>query len=131
MHVRDWKLFLAGQWDNEIAIAQVSQDIADHLGASSRNVHLHQAYAIKAVRKHGLTPDHLPLIFEVVDYGAALVDRPNHVTFLHLDKSTWGDWFQVSIKRGFEDRRLFLTTFHRSDAGEVARKMRRHEIIRR
>ena len=130
MHVRDWKLFLDGQWDKEIAIAQLSQELTDHLGAISRNVYLHQSYARKAVTKHGLSVEHLPLIFDVVDYGMALDDRPGHVTFLHLDETTWHEWFQVSVKCGVGDRRIFLVTFHRSNAAEVARKKRRHKTIR-
>lgn len=134
MHVRDWNLFLKGQWDNEIAVAQVSQEMAGHVGASSRNVHLHQVYARKAVEKHGLRPDHLPLIFEIVDYGMVLAeaDRPRHLTFLHLDSIFVRPhgWYHVTIKRGGEDRRLFLSTFHRTDAEEVARKVRKHEVIR-
>ena len=132
MHVRDWKLFLEGQWEKEIAIAQLSQELADYLGASSRFVHLQQDYAIKAVRKHQLGPEHMHLIFETVDYGAALTEtaRPQSLTFLHFDAVTFEDWFQVSVKRGQEDRRIFVTTFHRSSDAEMRRKFRKHEMVR-
>jgi len=134
MHVRDWKRFLEGRYEKEIAIAQLSQEMADYLGASSRNVHLHQDYVHKAIRKHGFGPEHFPLIFEVVDYGLALAEshRPLHLTFLHYAEGPDGeaDWYQVSVKRGFEDRRIFLVTFHRSNRSEVARKGRKFTTIR-
>lgn len=130
MHVRDWKLFLDGDWAQEIAIAQLSREMTDYLEAASPFVHLHQDYARKAVDKHQLTPAHFPLIFETVDYGMALADRPRHISFLHFDATTFQKWFQVSVKRGFEDRRIFVTTFHRSEESEVARKSKRYEVIR-
>ena len=132
MHIRDWRLFLAGQYEKEIAIAQLSDELTAYLGASSPFVHLQQQYAIKAVRKHSLGPEHMHLIFETVDYGLALAepDRPRHLTFLFFDADTFGNWFQVSLKRGQEDRRVFVTTFHRSCDTEVSRKLRKHEVVR-
>lgn len=132
MHVRDWRLFLAGQWDKEIAIAQLSPTLTAYLGASSPFVYLQQQYAIKAVEKHNLSPEHMHLIFETVDYGAALAEagRPQHLTFLHFDAVTFEDWFQVSVKRGQEDRRIFVTTFHRSNDHEMRRRFRKHSLVR-
>jgi hypothetical protein len=132
LHVRDWKLFLEGQYEKEIAIAQLSPELTAYLGASSPFVHLQQQYAIKAVEKHQLGPEHMHLIFETVDYGAALVEtkRPQSLTFLHFDAIAFEDWFQVSVKRGQEDRRIFVSTFHRSCDAEMRRKFRKHAMVR-
>src|SRR5579864_2299456 len=112
MNLRDWRYFLSGKRKEPLAIAQLSKEMADHLGASSRNVYLGYECARKAVDKHGLLAIHFPVIFEVVDFGAAIADRERHITFLHFDEVvTTGRWFQVSVKRGFEDRRIFVTTF--------------------
>lgn len=134
MNVRDWRLFIEGHWENEIAVAQLSRELARYLGASSDKVYLHQDYARKAVRKHGLGFEHLNLIFEAVDYGMALVEpeRPRHMTFLYFDTllDADGAWYQATVKRGGEDRRIFLATFHRSCATEAARKRRKLTILR-
>lgn len=132
MHIRDWKLFLEGQYENVIAIAQLSKEMTDYLGASSHFVHIERACLVKAVRKHQLEPAHFPLIFETVDYGLALTedDRPRHITFLYFDGDIFQNWFQVSVKRAHEDRRIYVSTFHRTSGSEVLRKTRKHTVIR-
>lgn len=119
---RDWRLFLLKGAGKEPAIAQVAQDIADHLGAASRSVHLHHEYALKATVKHGVRPADLSLIWDTIDRGVAIADRPLHVTFYMREGS--GYW-QVTIKRAFETRRLYVATFYRLRASDAERKLRR------
>lgn len=129
MHVRDWELFLR-QGDAEIGIAQLSQQMTDHLEAASRTVFLAREYAQKAVIDHQLLPDHFPMIFETVDYGAAVADRDRHITFLYFDETVWNRWFQVSIKRSGETRRIYVVTFHKTEWPKVKSKLRRFEVLR-
>jgi len=127
MYPRDWKLFLEAGHGKEIAIAQLSRAMTIHLGASSERVYLHHDYARKAVEKHRLGPEHFPLIFDTVEYGRALADREAHITFLH---ETALGWFQVTVKRAMESRRIYVATFYRTSAAEVVRKTKRYPLLR-
>lgn len=130
MHVRDWERFYRVGHGSAITIAQLSQEMADHLGASSRAVTVHHDVLRKAVEKHSLTPAHFPMIFETVDLGRALADRDKHVTFFYFEEYVFGRWFQVTVKCGGEARRLFVATFHKQKAEEVARKTRKFVVLR-
>lgn len=130
MHPRDWKKFLQVGQDREIEIAQLSQGLADHLEASSRNVILHHSYALKAFEKHNTPADQFPMIFETVDRGIPIADRPLHITFFYYDKTEWDSWFQVSVKRAEENRRIYLCTFYKQKDIEVQRKLRKYPTIR-
>lgn len=131
MHVRDWEIFLANGSARDLAIAQLSKEMTDHLGAVSNVVHLGHECALKCVQKHRLLPSHFPVIFETVDFGRALADRDRHITFLHFDSVMWHRWFQVTVKRCNERRLIFVSTFHKQTAESVASKTRRFPVLRR
>ncbi len=128
MYPRDWALFLQHGQGKEIACAQLmSPEIVDHLGAASDTLYIGHECAMKAVGKHGLSPEHFALIFDTVEFGMALDDRPRHVTFLH---QTALGWFQVTIKRAEVSRRLYVATFYKTNLKEVTRKRGRYPVIR-
>ena len=129
MNVRDWHGFLQQGAGKEIAIAQLSPAMTSHLGATSDRVYLHHEYAVKAVEKHKIWVGDLALIFETVDYGIAIADRPLHITFLWDSKQK--GWFQVTIKRAFDSRRVYVCTFYKTNAKEAARKLKRYQILRK
>jgi hypothetical protein len=124
MNVRDWLGFLKQGAGKEIAIAQLPKAIARHLGATSNFVYLHHAYAVKAVDKHQITPEQFPLIFDTIEFGIPIADRALHVTFV------WNGgkqgWFQVTVKRAFESRRVYVATFYKTTAAKVASKLKRY-----
>lgn len=127
MYPHDWRLFIEEGAGKEIAFAPVSLEIASHLGAPSTQVWIHHDYALKAVQKHRLEPRHFSLIFETLEYGRVLDDKPRHATFLHL---TEDGWLQVTIKRAEDSLRLYVATVYKTNAKEVARKSRRYPLLR-
>jgi hypothetical protein len=129
MNVRDWHGFLQQGAGKEIAIAQLSLTMTNHLGALSDRVYLHHDYATKAVEKHKIWVGDLSLIFEAIDYGTAIADRPLHITFL-WDSRQKG-WFQVTVKRAFESRRVYICTFYKTSLKEVNRKVKRYPVLRK
>jgi len=112
MYPRDWLLFLRDGAGREIPIAQLPHYLTRHLGASSEKVYLHHTYARKAAEKHQLGPEHFPIIFDAVERGVALDDRPHHVTIFHFDPDLQR-WFQVVVKKAQDTGRVYLCTFHR------------------
>ena len=128
MYPRDWKLFLEKGDGKEIPIAQLSADMVAHLGAASDKVRFRHDYALKAVTKHGVTYSDFGYLFDVVDCGRALADRPNHILFMHL---THRGWFQAAIKCTQDTRTLYVATFYKTNLLEVNRKTRRHPVLRK
>lgn len=130
MSPRDWQWFLDHGEGRTLWVAQVAPDLAEMLGAASNRVSLGHSYAVKAAEKHRLTAAHFPMVFETIDYGYALADRERHMTFLHFDRADWEGWFQVTIKRAMDDRALYVTTFYKTNAKEVQRKLRKYPVVR-
>lgn len=131
MTPRDWRLFLESGQEKPIKIAQVHDDLAAYLGAVSNIVHLAHAYAIKAVEKHGLDISYFDLIFETVDFGTAVHDRPNHLTFYYEDRLDGRGWHQVTVKCAPGDKKLYLSTFYKQRSKEVARRIKRGKVVRK
>lgn len=121
MHERDWKLFLRDGGGKEIAIAQLPARYVGHLGALSDKVYIHHTYAMKAAEKHTVAADLFRIIFDAVEYGEAVADRPRHITFFRFDPESQR-WFQVSIKCAADTKRLYLATFHRVKARKVVNR---------
>ena len=127
---RDWRLFLRDGSGKEIAIAQVPMSIVGYLGATSDKLFLHHTYAMKAAEKHGLSPALFSTIFDIVEFGVAISDKPSHVTFFYLVPEV-KRWFQVSIKCPEDSKRLYLVTFHRVGVRKVRNKVEKFEVIKK
>jgi hypothetical protein len=127
MLLRDWLGFLNQGAGKEIAIAQVPPAIQIHLGASSNHVFLHHAYAVKAVTKHRVWPGHFSYIFDAIERGIPVPDRHLHVTFL-WDSQIDG-WFQVTVKRAFETKRIYICTFYKIASKKAAKKIAKYGVI--
>ncbi|MCW5758773.1 MAG: hypothetical protein KIS90_03270 [Phenylobacterium sp.] len=123
MYLRDWLMFLEQGRGKEIAVAQLSRAITRHLVAANHFVYLHHDYAVKAVAKHGIEPGQFNLIFDTIERGIPLADRALHITFLW--QSSVG-WFQVTVKRAFHSRRVYICTFYKTNQNEAARKLRKY-----
>jgi hypothetical protein len=128
MYERDWRNFLLKGHGKEIAIAQLSAKMVEHLGASSHFVYLHHDYAVKAVLKHTIHPADLALIFDTVERGTAVADRPLHITFYM--RAGWERWLQVTVKRAFESRRIYVATFYKLRERDALKRMTRGELLR-
>jgi len=125
---RDWLGFLKQGAGKEIAIAHVAAGYVEFLGAESNKLYLHHDYARKAAEKHGLTGESFNMIWDAMEYGTAISDRPNHVTFFYrpwyIDR-----WIQVSIKCPADSKRLYLVTFHRVNARKMVNKLEKFAVI--
>lgn len=128
MNLRDWLGFLEQGEGKEIPIAQLSKAITSHLGAKSTFVYFHHAYAVKAVEKHNIAPIEFSLIFDTIEFGVPLADRLLHVTFVW--KAPTEEWFQVTVKRAFESRRVYVSTFYKLRERDARSKLRRYPAFR-
>lgn len=128
MQCGEWDRFLKSGQRAEKFVGLISAYLDGYLKASSREVRIAHAYALKAVEKHGLESRHLAFIGDIISSGEAYLDRERHITFLHLVESE-ARWFQVTIKCCSEQRRLFVTTFHAMGADDITRKRRRYNRI--
>jgi hypothetical protein len=114
-------MFLERGAGREIPVAQLPKGIVRHLAAANHFVYLHHEYAVKAVAKHGIRPEQFNLIFDTIERGTPLADRPLHITFLLQVGGT--SWFQVTVKRAFQTRRVYICTFYKTNSKEARRKL--------
>ncbi len=126
MYERDWKQFLEKGAGAEIAIAQIPHAHVKYLGANSEKLYLHHTYAMKAAEKHGLSHSDFALIFEAVEYGEAISDRPKHITYFFQSERRW---YQVTIKCSGDTRKLYLATFHRIKERKVTNRKRNYPLV--
>ncbi len=85
-------------------------------------------YVIKAIEKHGLTLDHMPMVGATLRFGEAIHDRERCLTFFHFS-DTYQRWFQVTVKCCTERRRLFVSTFHGMSASDITRKRKKFQTV--
>lgn len=128
MDVETWtKFYLRGQRTLR-SVGSIPAYLNGFLEASSREVMIAHEYAVKAVEKHGLAIDHLPLIEAIIAEGEVYFDRERHLTFLYWSGEL-ERWFQVTIKCCNEKRELYVVTFHGLGADDVTRKRKRFEKV--
>lgn len=124
MYLRDWIMFLEKGAGKEIPVAQLPKAIVRHLGAASHFAYLHHDYATKAVTKHNIKPDQFNLIFDTIEKGIPIADRALHVTFLY--EAARSKWFQVTVKRAYHSRRIYIATFYKTNEREARRKLKKY-----
>ena len=65
-----------------------------------------------------------------IDQGMVLRDGEQHLVFFHFDEYVWNRWFRVTVKRCNEQRKLWVSTFHKTKWGQVRGKLKRLELLR-
>ena len=91
---------------------------------------MHHAYAAKACNKHGIDPYRLPMAGITIDLGRALLDKHGDLQFFYIEEVIFGKWFHVSVKANEACSELWISSFHTSRPGEVARHTKRGTVLR-
>lgn len=127
-----WQKFLASGWPHEVPIGRMSPLLLKVLRAANDRVVLRHDYAMKCVHKHALDFYHFPMLGIALDLGMAVHDdrRPNHLVFLHRDDVIFGRWHKLVVKLT-EPGELYVTTFHRVEAVDVNRMVKRAQVDRK
>ena len=128
MYPRDWQQFLDRGHGKEIVVAHISETLVRHLAAASNRVHYRHDYVMKAFREHSTRYEDFGYLFDVLEYGCAFADRPNHLLFMH---ETDRGWFQAAIKCAQDNRKIYVATFYKTNAKEVIRKTRKYTPLRK
>jgi hypothetical protein len=126
----EWFRFLNGEGPELRRVCRLDSGILWHIRAETNIVHIRRDYALKSVHKHGLGPAHFMMMEIALRFGAAILDRALHLTFLYPDNAVFQTNFQATIKANASGSEVLVSTFHKSDAQEMRRKMKRHLIIR-
>jgi hypothetical protein len=130
MNVRDWTSYLEKGPRRILRLAQLSADLTQAVGAASDIVHLDHLYARKFMLEHQLLPQHFPMLDTTIDRGMVLRDGDQHLVFFYFDAHVFNRWFRVTVKRCKAERRLWLSTFHKTTWGQVKGKRKRLEMLR-
>ncbi|ADK99369.1 hypothetical protein [Brevundimonas subvibrioides] len=124
----DWQRFLQSGQRSERPIGRISAYLNGYLEASDRQVRVGHEYVRKAIEKHGLTIEHLPVMAEALAAGEVYHDRGRDLTFVHFS-AEHQRWFQLTIKCCTERRRLYVKTFHGLAIGDVLRKRKLYQVV--
>ena len=130
MTEEEWIDFLIYAMPQAVSIARIPANLSHVLGCSSRLVQMHHAYAVKSHTKHGLEPHLFPMVGITIDLGRALLDKHGDLQFFYFEEVIFGKWFHVAVKSNEDRTELWVSSFHITKPGEVARHTRRGTILR-
>lgn len=88
------------------------------------------AYAPKLRFKHRLDHRHLGMIPFCLEFGTAIQDRLETLSFFYDDQSVFGRIFHLVVKTTGRRHELWVTTFFPVSNGEFNRRCRRGYILR-
>jgi hypothetical protein len=127
---QEWVEFLATGVPQSVSVTRIPAALSRAIGCSSQLVQMHHAYAVKAHAKHGIDPHRLPMARITIELGRALLDKNGDLQFFYFEEVIFGKWFHVSVKSNEACTELWVSSFHISRAGEVARHTKRGTILR-
>ena len=129
MKEEEWARFLHGEQPHtRRACCRLDRDLVRALRASTDIVKIERNYALKSAHKHGLHYSHFPMAAIAIEFGVAIADRPNHLTFVYDDRAVFGTWFMATVKSTQDGNELWLVTFHRYGEADVRRRLKRDEM---
>jgi hypothetical protein len=127
---QEWVEFLALGLPQCVSVTRIPADLSRAVGCSSQLVQMHHAYVAKAHNKHAIDPYQLPMAKLTIDLGRAVLDKHGDLQFFYIEEVIFGKWFHVSVKANEACTELWVSSFHTSRPGEVARHTRRGAILR-
>ncbi len=130
MTADEWLEFIATGSPPMVHAATLSADLCRIIGSTSPEVYIRHDYALKLTNKHGVGIDEFPILSIAIDLGRVISDQPRRLSFYFFQRAVFSRWFQVTIKSNREGTELWVLTFHRVKAPEVARIYRRCPILR-
>ena len=130
MNEQEWVRYAASGTPTVVSIARLEPDLCRSIRARTNLVRIRHDYVLKFIQKHGIEPHHLPMVQNAIEFGRAIADRPNHITFLYFDAHVFGGWFQTTIKATDSGQELWVVTFHKQNLADVIRLSKRHRILR-
>jgi hypothetical protein len=108
--------FLANRTTKTIVVANVPPDIQQRLGTSATHVLLSRYTADKQKNHPEISAESFGFLQTLLDTGERVYDRPQHaVVILQRDKP-----YKAVLKVTNNGEEVYLQTFHRSDARNIA-----------
>ena len=121
----EWHRFLVSGDPQILAVCELPKDLCRTIGTSSPIVRMHHAYALKSCHKHGFDAYEFMSLPLTIDFGRCVCDREGYLTFFFFEQVVFGQWFHASLKRNKDGTEVWVTTFHHSRPGEVARRCKK------
>lgn len=109
--------FLESDRDGPIPVAVLPADIREQLGADTDRVLLSRYTADKQRKHPEITADSYVWLQDLLDQGERLSDKPFHVIVIQRR----GEWFVAVLKATKAGDEVYLQSFRRSDAKDIAK----------
>jgi len=119
------RAFLDSDASGVHVVATLPTDIQAHLDAKTARVLLSSDTRDRH-KKHGWTADDFERLQAVLDLGEVRADRDRHVVVAHHD----GRWWYAALKIAGNRNEVYLQSFRRSNADQIARFKGRGTLVR-
>jgi hypothetical protein len=120
----EWFRFANGGYHHAVEVCRLRPALVKFLGVETSSVRIDPVYAQKLTFKHRLTPHHFSLMKPTLEYGRILQESPQRLIFYryfdHIES-----FLQVVIKPTLNKKEIWICTFHRQTANEIARKSKK------
>lgn len=130
MSVEAWLEFLSRSSPKLHRAGRVPNDLAEILNATTTIVHIGRPYVNKLLTKHGLEPDHLPLMDIAFHCGYVYCDRDRHLTFIYQDEAFSGKTYKIAIKANADGSEMLVCSFFKVRPTEASRLLKLNDLIR-
>ena len=130
MTEEEWHRFVWGCDPQIVTVCEIPRDLCHAISSASPIVRMQHWYALKSAHKHGFDPYHFPMLPITIEFGRCVLERPRCLSFFYFDEVVFGKWFQVALKANGDGTEIWVSTFHRSRSGEVARITNKGTILR-
>jgi hypothetical protein len=120
----EWFRFANGDYAHPVEVCRLRSTIVTYLGVQTDIVRISPSYARKLRFKHGLEHHHFALMRPTAETGRVLADGPRHLIFYkYFDDIE--SYMQLVLKPTRNGQEVWVCTFHRQTAREIARKSKK------
>ncbi len=124
----DWFKFANGGYAHPVEVCRLRSTLVNYLGTDTNIVKIAPDYAAKLRYKHRLEHYHFGLMRPTIETGKILRESPSRLIFFrYFDELD--NFLQLVLKPTGNKKEIWVCTFHKQTASEIARKQRKFETL--
>lgn len=121
MKIEDWHNFFNGNGPDEVVAGRFDATMCSVMGVSDDRVLLDRYYVSKFVEKHNLRPEDMLSLTGAISLGRVVRESEGRISVFYMEVDRDRKLFKAAIKVIPSNRKLYVSTFHRSDLAQLRR----------
>lgn len=121
MNVSQWNDFFNGRGQDIVIAGRLDDSMCSLMGVLDRRVYLDRYYVSKFVEKHGLEAADMCNLTSAIHLGRIVRESEGRVSMFYMDVTGSKKLYKAAIKVVKSDRKMYVSTFHRSDLKQLRR----------